>query len=200
VTESDNLQIFYDASLNYNYNNCYYINPEKSRKTLTDKEKLESFLESFVLDPISELDSIVYKNAWQLMILFQDCGLKIHEKENVDIFHAINIRVMFNHIYTNYPTLDGGCLVRLSTILKEAKNKSKSSHRITRRQEKFALDVDILFLLMFAISVQSDAIDKYERSLSKNNDIVPKVRSKIMAIMTTVYQFYKDTLLEVMSK
>ena len=85
-------------------------------------------------------------------------------------------------------------------ILKQIRNNCKINQRLSEWHEKLALDTDILFLIMYAIKIQQNEIEKYERSVSDSYSIDGNTQSGMMGILTEIYQLYNDTLRESMKK
>lgn len=177
------LQAFYASSVQYAYTTCHYIVPNAPQ--LANRQKMTAFLETFMFDLIDALDSVIYKNARQLLVLAR--------ARKQDLFRVINIGEMINFVRLQFPILQGGYACRLTLIMKQIRNNFKINQRLKKWHQKLALDTDILFIIMYAINAQQNEIEKYHRNVSENFSVTHHT-SSLQQTLTEIYQLYLETL------
>lgn len=191
----DSLFDFYTASLTHTYYMCEYVTPSSTLLThVTQEALLVRHLHRMIVDPVVPLVSLIYKNAMQAMLLFCDAT---HHKLN--LFHVINLSHMIEYVTAQYPVYDHGPEVRQDMILRQASKQSRTRFtQIEQWQENLARDIDIYALMMLAVNVQSNEIEKYERSaqLERHGDGA----LNLTAPLFTIYQQYVNVLDDTMKK
>lgn len=163
------------------------------------------FLESVIMDRLDALDSLIYKNAWQLMKLFRTYSLVMEyeagDTERLDLPYMIHISDMISYVTTHYDEEEGQGEYRLSLILMMAKRVSKSGHRTEDWQRELALDQDIYQLIFRAIGAQVNEIARFERSLLSLYQIVKdsgKVSRETTSILNQIFILYESILVSAM--
>lgn len=160
LQQPDSLSDFYVASLAHTYYTCEYV-VRGGDRTPTQEELLLRFLSRQIIDPLSPLTSLIYKNAAQAMLLF--CDATPHP--GLSLFHVINTQHALRYIADHYTSHDGGCDARQYLILLQSKRPGGNVfNRVEKWQKKLARDIDIYMMLMLAVNVQSNEIEKYERA------------------------------------
>jgi hypothetical protein len=194
---SENLafKTFYEMSESLPYNICHYTHFHN--KELDNETKLVAYLGTLVIDPILSLDSIIYKNAWQVLTLFYGgiSGKSPMVGEDSRIFHMICLGDMMNRIKEMYDSLDGGAEIRTNRLITMVRNNQKSFHHIEKWQKRFVSDIDMMYLMLNAIILQKNEIDKYERTISPTLLVVStdyKIKESVISELSKLYQFSYD--------
>lgn len=184
-----------------NSENCFYINASEEIEG-NYKRCIEKYLGGFLLDKTESLDSIIYKNAWQMMKLFSS-NESNHQSLNLDIFYIINIREMIQYITTNFEQFTGEAEYRVNKILEDAKKKSGSFSKVEQWQKSLALDQDVFLQIYASIGKQMNRIQSYERTILPINTLIKgtgKVSVEINLIMSNILLLYQEILLSTMKK
>jgi len=179
-SQDTELEAFYASSMQYTYTTCHYIVPNAPQ--LENRHKMTSFLETFICDLVDALDSVIYKNARQLLVLAR----------KQDLFRIINIREMMNFVRIQFPTLQGGYACRVTLIMKQIRNNFKINQRLKKWHQKLALDTDILFIMMYAVHAQQNEIEKYHRNVSESFSV--NHATSLQQTLSEIYQLYLETL------
>lgn len=149
---------------------CHYFtsdSAQKSNRNLNDfytiveggqKEKCQVFLESFIMDRLEALDSLVFKNGWQLLKLINP---------RLPLFYLVGVSEMVGYVKSHYEQCEGEGQYRLGLILMTTKSKVKSGNafRTEKWQEDLALDQDVFQLMFGAILSQIKDLTKHARAL-----------------------------------
>jgi hypothetical protein len=217
VAQCEPLFDFYQQCEQYSYNTCHYV--QRDSRALENEARLHQFLASVMIELLSPLESIIYKNLWQVQHLFASANLSLPLKEGLTItttteaslFQMLDLHALVKDVLASYREVDGGEDARIAMVLQQCKQRSSqtvSNIVIEKWHIKLAMDVDVLLLVMRALAKQEAAIEKYERSLALPghlvlHDSVESTRhcySELMRIMTEIYTLYKQELSAVLRK
>lgn len=197
--------------------NCFYTLTQE-REEDENRRKVQWYLGGFILDSVDAMDSLIYKNAWQMMRLFRTYSLVMElspdsmpvvdgdmtlEGEKLDLFYIVNIQEMIRYAREHYEEEDGQGEFRMETILRVAKKKSKTIYRIEEWQKALALDQDIYQLIFRAVGSQVNEIEKFERSILPISRIAKepgKISRMINSILSDIFLLYDSILLSTMTK
>lgn len=188
---------FYNIVTTHHYYGCYYIQQKAPQKK--NRYILYPFLESVFLNPVDAITSVIYKNAWQILKMFDRIYRNQHHNEkSPQLFHTIHIPTLINDIRLQYHALNGGPEMRHALTLKSIRNSHKINTRLEKWQRRLAIDVDIILLIIYVINLQQNDIEKYERSVSSTKHKSYTLSSNIKATLTEVYQIYTNVLCKAM--
>jgi hypothetical protein len=183
----DSLCDFYAASAAHTYYLCEYV---VASHQMTQEFILARFLHSMIVDPLTPLTSLIYKNATQAMLLFCDAtGYKLN------LFHVVDVHGVLQYVTAQYPGYEHGPEARQDLIVRQSLLQQHATGRVEQWQKKLARDIDIYTLLMLAVNAQSAEVEKYERAL---RDSVP--RPNLTAPLFAIYQLYVNVLDDTMKK
>lgn len=177
------LMEFYSAATSYAYHTCHYIIPNAPQ--LENRAKLHKFLETLMLDRVDDFVSIIYKNAWQLLVLML--------QDDYDVFRMIDVMQLINTVRLDFD-MDGGHEARLTCIIKETRHNFKITQRPEKWHRKLALDIDVTLLIIHAILKQQDQMDQYRRNApiqTRCEDIKTK--------LIEIYQLYRNLFSKTMA-
>ena len=197
--DNQTLADFYHQATRNAYNTCHYI--VRNSPKLANESLLHLFLAPVIVDLLSPLDSVFYKNCWQLLRL-AGTGQALYE--------MVDLRAIVGHIHAHYDKDEGGSDTRLSLVLRQAyqrlpAGKASRSFRnpvhVTEQQTKLVIDIDMVLCITRAICAQQNEIERYERSLCHGEhtakaDGSPHKLKKLIVDMTALYNLYMKYLVE----
>jgi hypothetical protein len=197
LQRQDSLDHLYMASEAHQYYTCEYVlqgsaNPKVSREVMLGRQ-----MDSLLLEPLVPLSGLIYKNAWQLMMLMKKSDIDDAVVVVVNPFHVINTSQLLEYVLERYEEQDGGPECRQDIILRQQLlSSANSALQLTEWQRDLALDIDLLVLMMHGVTIQQNEIEKYERSLSlgrehssvsENNNNTTAELTKLLVQIYTLY-------------
>ena len=181
----------YTASTTYAYYLCEYVVRSSGERPADNETQLARHLETLIVDPIPELDSLVYKNAWQTMCLFGDAG----HPGRLGLFYTVNADEVVQYVRENYMSLEHGPASRQDLVLRLSRRHTASPRaaHLEKWHKALVLDIDIFTLMMRAVGHQQSEIEKYARSLGEC-----ALKDTISPTMITIYTLYLQVLDDMM--
>lgn len=177
---------------------CQYFDSDKSIRNLHEfygiissgRKELRIFLENLILDRLEHLESLVFKNAWQLLKLVNSSG---------HLFYLVGVTEMVHEVKLRYEQYPGEGVYRQKLILKNAQAMVKTSNafRLEKWQEELALDQDIFQLIFAAVMKQTGDLEKHARTHKVDLKITPFLEN-LNADLCEIFTLYERVLRETM--